>query len=1040
MENDNMITKDMIPESTDVSMEDDTKSDDKAEGMDVKAQERTSPNLSLSSDLVSGTPQKPNSRRQSFITLEKYAEGKPASPSSAAAFTGPLLKMSNSQERSNISKTPSSQASQTSTSPNSQDSQSTRTRKINLQHPVNNAPESPRRPKDSGMKSEPVRLIERLHSDTTEDEDVIPDTQTEVESKENTKMASTSEEIKHSSQDEESDPTLDDSQSPVSQTSPGEPRRSGRHRVRPLLPGEDPEEREEKYTQFKRRRSGSEPKSEPSPAQSRPNTRSKQAAEEDSGRERLRTRAQRDKSESSQTNSEGRAHKKTKLYNSSEDFLDKPQPKRRSTREHESSQTDLQSDSQSDYESQSQGRRSRQSKTSVEIKEEGRLKKKVLPEKEESSQNSSHEFELLEKTKKNDELEKRDSQITTPSPQTGRKSQEAEHGEQTEKDGDQKKESQILTSSLQTEDKSQESELLDKTKKEKRDAPLVASSPTTEESQDRTSPTNKLESEELVKDEHKTRVTDDSLSQEDSQVITPSSSDSQSLRRSRRSKASSETGESEDKSDSKDSLGRQSRSNSQTPVPAVGETEARIAGRTRRSKVQEEQSKLSPGSTTESSQSQDTAGSESQGMGRYSRRRSQVANVETSESESSEARESSPMPRKRGRKPRASLPSPLTLESKDKINTDLAKDSSDNSERADTQSFEAKNTHLGESPKSQGLQGSQSLQVAGNIDEQSNEDSPVEVEVDAVVSVPIAPEKLEPDDTKEHRQNDCETNADNTSSQEGGNNGDLLESVEISSEQIQDKLPFDTAVASAVDTPVSSETSEKLQISEPSEEKAEDTSKTLEHEEVGDNRKDDSDHQEHAVVPVEDAAQDGQCALLLQNQVESPNVLDNLSKDDELSASKQHTEHSAEGEITPLQEKDKGGKPHILECHAEEEAKTDNVENSIVAHLASVSAESTDKDVFLDSPAKQKDLEAVTGPDVGQSPIGGRTRGTWSPSASPSTSILKKGQKRPLEEECLSPLVKVSACALWSTCRISVQKVSSCVYLRVTLCFTFLSV
>lgn len=991
--------EEMIPESTDVSMEDDTKTDDKAEGIDMKAQERTSPNISLSADLVSGTPQKPNSRRQSFITLEKYAEGKPASPSSAAAFTGPLLKTSNSQERSKISKTPSSQTSQTSTSPNSQDSQSTRTRKINLQCPVNNDPESPRRPKDSGMKSEPVRLIDRLQSDTTEDEDVIPDTQTEVESKENTKMASTSEEIKHSSQEEESDQTLDDS--PVSQSSPGEPRRSGRHRVRPLLPGEDPEEREGKYTQFKRRRSGSEPRSD-SPAQNRPITRSKQAAEEDSSRDRLRTRAQRDRSESSQTTPEGRAHKKIKLYSSSEDFLDKPQPKRRSTREHESSRTDLQSDSQSDYESQSQGRRSRQSKTSVEIKEEGRLKKKVLPEKEESSQTSSHEFELLEETKKDDELEKGDSQITPPSPQTDRKSQEVEHVEQTEKDDQLKKDCQIVTSSLQTDNKSQESELVEKTKKEKRDAQLVDSSPTTEESQDRTSATKELENDEQVKDQHKTKkVTDDRLSQEDSQVITPSSSESQSLRRSRRSKASSETGESD----------------SQTPVTAVSETEARIAGRTRRSKVQE-QLKSSPGSTTESSQSQDTAGSESsQGMGRYSRRRSQVANVETSESESSETREGSPMPRKRGRKPRASLQSPLTLESKDTINIDLAKDGSDNSERADTQSLEAKNTDLGDSQRSQGLQDSQSLQVAGNVEEQSNEESPMEVEVDAVVvSVPVAPETMEPDDTKEHRQNDHETNADNMSSLEGGDDTGLLESVERS-KQIQDKLPFDTAVVSAVDTLVSSETSEKLQVSEPSEENAEDVSKTGEHEEVGENRKDDSDPQEHPVVPAEDAAEDGQCASLLENQTESPNVSDDLSKDDELSASKQHTEDNTEvGEITPLQEKDKGGEPHILQCLDKEEAKTDDLENDLVAHSACVSAEATHEDVFQDSPAKQKDLGAITGPDVGQSPISGRTRGTWSPSASPSTSILKKGQKRPLEEECLSPLVKVRDCALWCTC------------------------
>ncbi|CAG02602.1 unnamed protein product, partial [Tetraodon nigroviridis] len=57
------------------------------------------------------------------------------------------------------------------------------------------------------------------------------------------------------------------------------------------------------------------------------------------------------------------------------------------------------------------------------------------------------------------------------------------------------------------------------------------------------------------------------------------------------------------------------------------------------------------------------------------------------------------------------------------------------------------------------------------------------------------------------------------------------------------------------------------------------------------------------------------------------------------------------------------------------------------------------------SPSKLKDLEALMGPDVNHSPSS-RVRGAWSPSASPSTSILKKGQKRALEDETPSPLVK----------------------------------
>uniref|UniRef100_A0A4W6F1H3 Replication timing regulatory factor 1 n=1 Tax=Lates calcarifer TaxID=8187 RepID=A0A4W6F1H3_LATCA len=811
--------EEVIPESADVSMEDVTKSDNRAEDNEIQTKEGSSPNISGSSDLVSGTPQKSNSRRQSFITLEKYAEGKPASPSSASKFTGPLLKTSNSQELSKNNKTSSYQSSQTLTGPDSQDSQSSQTGKIN--------------------SHEPVRLTERLPSDTTEDEDVIPDTQTKVEAKESTKMASTSEEMKPSSQEEE----LDDSQSSVTQTSPGEPRRSGRQRVRPLLPGEGPEEQEDKYVQSKRRRSGEEPKSDSpksSSTQSRPNTRSKQAAEEDSGRESLKNR----------------------------------------------------------------------------------------PEKE-------------------------------------------------------------------------------------KDSSVFASSPINE-FQDRT---NKSMNESECKDGHKTKdSTDDNLSQEDSQVITPLSSDSQSLRRSRRSKASSEATESEDTSDRKNSSGRQSRSNSQTTGSVVSQAEVTTGGRTRRSKAQEGLSKSSPSSTPESSESLDFAGSaeSSQSRGRYSRRRSSqplIPNMESSESESSEVRENLPIPKKRGRKPRASLPSPLTLDSKEnRINNDIEKDVADASQRTDMQSIEAKNvTDLEESQKSQDSQGSESLQVTGDPAEQINKESPMEVE-------PVAPEHTEIDDTerssvspREKRQRDSETNIDNTSSQESNTGGlEMLEPVGISDEQIQEKLFSDP---SAVDTPAPpEETTEKPQVSESSEDKAEDVSESEDR--VKENPKDgsDSDHQEHPAVLVGDMAQDDTSSP--QNQVGCPNE---LSKEDEQFASNQHTEGSTEEEITPLQENDEDGKTKIMECQDEEKTQPPNTENNVVVNLdaaltdlcdASVSAESTSKDVFQDSPVKQKDLGAVMGSDVGQSPSSGRTRGTWSPSASPSTSILKKGQKRPLEEETPSPLVK----------------------------------
>uniref|UniRef100_UPI0037E731EF telomere-associated protein RIF1 n=1 Tax=Semicossyphus pulcher TaxID=241346 RepID=UPI0037E731EF len=1111
------------PDSKDVSVEDVSKNDDKAEDLEMQSKEGTSPNISGSSDLVSGTPQKPNSRRQSFITLEKYAEGKPASPSSAVTFTGPLIKTSNSQERSKTKRS-SSRASQTSAGPNSQDSQSTQVEKVNSQSPANN--ESPVRPKDSVTKCEPVRLTDRLPSDTTEDEDVIPDTQTQVEGKETTKMTPTLEEMETSSQAEESEQTLDDSQSSVTDTSPGEPRRSGRHRVRPLLPGEDPEERDDKYTPVKRKRSEGEPKGDSPKANSghnRPNTRSKNAAEEDSGKDRLRTRSQRDKGESSQTNSQGRTNKRIKLYSNSEDFLDQPEPRRRSTRDRESSQTDSQSNTQS--ESQSQGRPSRRSRSSLETKEEAGIKKKVLPGKD-ASQTASHELELVENTEDDQDKPKKDSQMISSAPKTGSTSQEFDLVEQTEKDGDSQivtsptkesqdkastteklvnvsevkdnhsqEDSQVITpsssdsqslpksrrskASSDSTGQSQESEIVEEAKKKKEESQVDVSSQSND-SQDRTSTINQVVNVPEVKDQTK-EGTDDNLSQENSQVITPSSSDSQSLRKSRRSKTSADSplvtsspqidasiptesqdgtsltnklvnepevedksktredidenfqmitpsssdsqslrksrrskvsgaAESEDKNENKDSSRRQSRSNSQATLEGIDQAEARIGGRTRRSKVQEEQSKSSPNSTPESSQSLDIAESESsQGRGRYSRRRSSqalVANVESSGSDSTEAKESPPMPKKRGRKPRASLQSPLALESKeDKINDDIVIANSESSQKEDSQRVEAKN--LEDSPKD--LQGSDSLQVPPNIEEQGKEESQMEVEEDAVG------ERTETDDTKnsetlavsprkeEHSQMDCETNIENTSSKDTGDlqSVDMLKPVEISTEQIQELLPCDPVLPAVDALAPADEAAEKLQGEEETTEVAEPC------EEQNDNS--DSNHQEQPVVPGEDAGEDDHATSL--EQQECPGVTEEFSKEEGQS--------SASDDITPVQDGDNDCKTQIMDGEDQVEAQNTNTEDDVVPEVdtaltnacsTSVTSESTSSLENLEklqgSPAKLKDLEAVMGLDVGQSPSSGRTRGSWSPSASPSTSILKKGQKRPLEDETPSPLVK----------------------------------
>ncbi|KAG7219729.1 hypothetical protein INR49_018892 [Caranx melampygus] len=977
--------EEVIPESTDVSMEDEAKIDSKAEDKEAQCKEGSSPNASSSSDLVLGTPQKPNSRRQSFITLEKYTEGKSSSPSGASKFTGPLMKTSNSQEPSNSSNT-STPASQTSSGPNSQGSQV-------LLHPVSSTTDSPRRPKDSGLRSEPVKLTERLPSDTTEDEDVIPGTQIEEERKESSQKSAASVEMNSSSQEEE----LDDSQSSLSQTSSVEPRRSGRPRVRPLLPGESPEEREDRYTPSKRKRSGEEPKSDSqksSPVQSRPNTRSKQAAEEDGSRDRLRTRAQREKSETSQSNSQGRAHKKVKLHSGLGEFLDKPEPRRRSTRE--SSQSDLQSDSQSDYESQSQGRRVRRSKASLETEQKTGPKKEVSPEKEQSSQTASQELE--EQTEKDNEL-KKESQVITSSPQTANRSQETDLEEQTEKKDDKPKMDSQITSS-QIDAQSQEVELVEKPEDDKRDSSMVSTEP-----QD--GPDVSLTSESEVRDKQRTKEgTDGNLSQDDSQVSTPSSSDSQSLRRSGRSKAV----ESEDKGDSKDSSRRQSRSNSQT----IGQAEVRTGGRTRRSKVHEELSKSSPSSTPESSQSLDDAGSteKSQGRGRYSRRRSsQVAgSMESSMSESPETRDNAQVPKRRGRRSKALLPSPLTVESQeDRISNDVVSDIVDGSQKADTQTLEANNaTDLDESQESQDLQSSELSQVVGDDEEQSNKESPMEAEVDAVEAVETAAsEKTEVDDTKMISSSPSKTeqrDSDDAASQET-HDGDLQtpESAGVSHEEIQEELPSEPSAVDTLAPP-----GETTQIpQESSEDKAEEVSETADSVKESEKESSESNPEEHPVTPVEDTAEDGGRTSSSPNQEDCLNVEDAIPKEDEQIISERHPED----ETAPQQEVDKDGNTQTAACQDEEKSDNSVVVNldSAMTDLCSASSlvrDSNQEDVFQDSPVKQKDLEAVMALDVGQSPSTGRTRGTWSPSASPSTSILKKGQKRPLEEDTPSPLVK----------------------------------
>uniref|UniRef100_A0A3B4AZC2 Telomere-associated protein Rif1 N-terminal domain-containing protein n=1 Tax=Periophthalmus magnuspinnatus TaxID=409849 RepID=A0A3B4AZC2_9GOBI len=331
----------VVPDSTDVSMEEEVQNEET--NKDTNSQANVSPNTS---QVASGTPQK--SRRQPFITLEQYGDGKPSSPSSV--FTGSKVKTSNSQKIS-----PST--------PSTADSLNSQTEKPTTS--VDTTPESPRLPKD-GKELKGVKLTDRLPSDTTEDEDMIPDTQTETQAETPTEKK-TQTEIQSSKHSEESD--VD------SQLSQGEPRRSSRQRVRPLLPGEDPGERDEKFAQLKRRRSAEDVKAE---VQVKHYTRSK-CAEEDGTKDRRRTRSQAEKEESSQTGS----GKRRRRFSGSQDFVEKP-GRRRSLRE--TRQSD--SESQSEKESRPVGRPPRKSKVTPE-KEKDEVKEKTEMAKDEPNSNGS---------------------------------------------------------------------------------------------------------------------------------------------------------------------------------------------------------------------------------------------------------------------------------------------------------------------------------------------------------------------------------------------------------------------------------------------------------------------------------------------------------------------------------------------------------------------------------------------------------------------------------------------------------------------------
>ncbi|XP_029567325.1 telomere-associated protein RIF1 isoform X2 [Salmo trutta] len=1117
--------EEVILESTDVSMED-ANEDVPLEDSDVPMESReegTSPNVSGGSDIISGTPKKHNSRRQSFITLEKYAEGKPASPASVVKFTGPLTRTSNIQEQEAASQKPSAE---TEADTDRQDSQETEQVRHKSSRNESFLKEGEEHKSSENKKESEVEIItEKRSSETTED-DVIPDTQSQVEVLKEVPVPAVEEVMGNNSQEEEeSNGLLEDSTSSQSTPSQGEPRRSGRRRSRPLRPGEDAEERDDKDKRRKTSQPGEEvsqtdsPKTTPSPAsptdsqsQGRASRRSKLAVEEDGGKDKLRRRSHKEVSELSQSNSQvatpspaGDSNRQTQGWRSNKLVREQ---KKRGVAKKELSQSDSITVTASDNDSQSQSRRSQRSKLAVEVEEDGNQKRKgSRAQKEKPSQTDSH--------------------VATPSQLESQ--------------------SQGRTSRSKAISDSEEFDLLDKVEKQdpteeeqsQSDSQMATLSPASQtgdtQSHGRSSRRSKLvtESEEQGKDKQKRRVgTENTLSQIDSKITTPSATssatpkDSQSQgRASRKSKVPLEVAELEDKTSpnvATDSAAapEMSQTDSQVTPSATRQTDSqpRPRGRfSKRSKLEEQVKKASsspmptPTIATESSQVADQAGTQEspQGSRRTTRQRASQgllsSNVENSESDVSETWEDAQKPKKRGRNPKSTegLPSPLATVGSGEPGAyqEIPMNSSESSLKSESEKSDMHN------PLSEALE----VKISQDVDETIKSINSFKPDMD-VLKLPLITKNdmgqreantemvdiegecentklpsqlidssLKPDLEQLKSQHLCispRKNLKTVSSQEGvhsdfgcegptrlqnklltdseqanspvpsadgnsvlGYESVLLEPNKLSTPPISNGLPTDTSPSDAAEEKLSL----SLQVAESSGEMLVDVPKpvTVSSEEVTEEQMGEDKENRHPEstnnVLEEDQPEEDVFMSIVHTQPEDFNALNEEQQEEQYTCIKagqpesdnpstrtkeNDTEPQANDvqDITPLQERAKMDTVPGLECEEEDGEETQIDNNDLTLHpLDSVAPlnfdtseapvplhhPSTSKDVLCqESPPKQKSLEAMMGLEVGQSPSSGRIRGMWTPSASPSTSILKKGQKRPIEEESPSPFTK----------------------------------
>uniref|UniRef100_A0A8D0GBL2 Replication timing regulatory factor 1 n=1 Tax=Sphenodon punctatus TaxID=8508 RepID=A0A8D0GBL2_SPHPU len=155
-------------------------------------------------------------------------------------------------------------------------------------------------------------------------------------------------------------------------------------------------------------------------------------------------------------------------------------------------------------------------------------------------------------------------------------------------------------------------------------------------------------------------------------------------------------------------------------------------------------------------------------------------------------------------------------------------------------------------------------------------------------------------------------------------------------------------------------------------------------------------------IPQEDQPEEGPDAEVTADEPEEMNI--NEPEEIKTSESKTAVQNEVEktGEISfevPC--------PQDSERNAEALISAETTCACMEPESTASEQESADESSNVDSPQKLKESDSFALVKVSESPSGVQTRCTWSPSASPSTSILKRGIKRHQEDDSPSPVNKI---------------------------------